>query len=91
MVITRLITLGVWHGFGTRWASWKVNRTAASACKMLRSMLLSRGKNHKGNVRGGIFNKEWEIKTGIFRENSQNVTHIISSFLRNHLQRNHVW
>jgi hypothetical protein len=53
-------------------------------------MLLSRGKNHKGNVRGGIFNKEWEIKTGIFRENSQNVTHIISSFLRNHLQRNHV-
>ena len=35
-----------------------------------------------GNVRGGIFNKEWGkyIKTGIFRDNSQNVTHIISSF-----------
>jgi len=30
--------------------------------------VFSRGKNHKGNVRGGIFKKEWEkyIKTGIF-------------------------
>jgi hypothetical protein len=25
------------------------------ACKMLRSMLFSRGKNHEGNVRGGTF------------------------------------
>jgi len=51
-------------------------------------MLFSRGKNHKGNVRGGNFNKEWEnIKTGIFRDISQNVN--ISSHLSgNHLQRN---
>ena len=31
------------------------------ACKMPRSMMFSRGKNHEGNVRGGTFNKEREI------------------------------
>jgi len=54
------------------------------ACKMLRSMLFSRGKIMREMLGQGLYHKEWENiykNRELLRKNPHNVKHVISSLI----------